>query len=100
MSTLRRDADISAIYFDGVAELVAAGAEALAVEKGVAFAELQRSFLNEAAKLLDLEEQGLFRFYDEGEFASLARDAGFRVVSVEPALGTPPQAIVLTGVRA
>jgi ubiquinone/menaquinone biosynthesis C-methylase UbiE len=100
MSTLRRDADISAIYFDGVAELVAAVAEALAVEKGVAFAELQRSFLNEAAKLLDLEEQGLFRFYDEGEFASLARDAGFRVVSVEPALGTPPQAIVLTGVRA
>lgn len=100
ISSLRRDADISAIYLDGVSELVAKGAEGLALEEGVAFAELQRSFLNEAAKLLDLEEQGLFRFYDEDELASLVRDSGLRVVSVERALGSPPQAILLVAERA
>ena len=99
VSSLRRDADISSIYAEGVAELVAAGAEQALVAEGVSFAELQRSFLNEAARLVDLEEQGLFRFYDRVELASLMRRAGFRVVSVEEGLGRPPQALVVIAER-
>ncbi len=95
LSSLRRDADISSIYSAGIAELVAAGAEEMAIGEGTSFAEMQRSFLNEAAKLLDLEERGLFRFFDEDELRSLARDAGLRVWRIERGLGDPPQAIVL-----
>lgn len=95
VSSLKRDADISSIYAAGVAELVAAGAEKELVADGLSFAEVQRSFLNEAARLLDLEEQGLFRFYDRVELMSLLRRSGFDVVAVSEGLGAPPQATVV-----
>lgn len=97
VSSLKRDADISSIYAAGVAELVAAGAEREIVADGISFAEVQRSFLNEAARLLDLEEQGLFRFYDRVELVSILRRAGFDVVAVTEGLGIPPQATVAVG---
>jgi len=99
LSSLRKDADISPIYSDGVAELVALGAERQVAAEGVSFAEDQRRFLNAAACLVDLEEQGLFRFYDENELRALVAGAGLRVVSVQRALGQPPQAIIVVAER-
>lgn len=99
LSSLRRDADISSIYTDGVLELVAADAEREVVVEGIAFAEIQRSFLNEAARILDLEEQGLFQFFDEHELRTLVEQAGLRVLSIRRALGNPPQSIVIVAKR-
>jgi len=101
LSTLRKDADISALHVEGLAELRAGRArEALGEDAAKCIDDLARSFLNDAAKILDLEEQGVFHFWDAPELARMATDAGFRVVKTCSALGDPAQAIVLVGYRA
>lgn len=96
VSSLRLDADISKIYREGISELRDGLAERLFSGRLVGgLAGAVRNFLNDAAKLLDLEEQGVFRFWDSSELAQMARQAGFESIAVEPALGSPPQAIVL-----
>ena len=98
VSSLRRDADISRIYVDGVREVLSAQA-AQASELTRDFPYLQRQFLNDAAKLLELEERGVFEFWDGGELAGLLRRAGFRRVRVHRSFGSPPQAVVVEGLR-
>jgi hypothetical protein len=58
--------------------------------------QASRDFLNDAAKLLDLEEDGLFQFRDASELASLLRGAGFNVEKIWSAFGDPPQAVVVS----
>lgn len=53
-----------------------------------------RSYINDAAKLLDLACDGVFRFYDEAALASLLREAGFRDVRTASAFGQPGQAVI------
>ncbi len=99
LSTLQRDADISKIFMDGFREMQAGlwrerfGAEATSLEAS------SRAFLNEAARLLDLEESGAFRFWEAEEFARLVRRAGFRKLEMRSAFGAPAQAIVLSAER-
>lgn len=98
VSSLRRDADISRIYADGIAELQEDRIAALFGEEMTGrFASLQREFLNSASRLLDLEESGRFRFYDQEELTGLLEGAGFLDVSTTPAFGEPPQAFVAVG---
>ncbi len=100
LSNLRRDADISKLFLDGLAEL--SGSEARAALGGEAarhFDALARSFLNDAARLLDLEEQGRFRFFDPGELAAMIAAAGFTDVGAELAFGDPPQAVLVAARR-
>ena len=59
-----------------------------------------RAMLNEAASLFELEESGYFRFYNAQELSDLLSDAGFCKVSVRPAMGTPPQALIAWGFKA
>lgn len=99
VSVLRKDTDISRIYSDAASE-IRAGVAREGFE-GLAGDEIEgsiRSFLNEAARLIDLEEQGLFHFWEPDELVSLVRAAGFESVQTRPCFGTPPQAIVLSGV--
>ena len=100
LSSLSRDADISKIYVDGIAELPPDRVQALFGETGVReFGELQRWFLSDAAKLLDLEEEGRFRFWDADELSDLVAAAGFDQVRSEPSFGDPPQAVVISAIR-
>ncbi len=101
LSTLRRDVDISRIYQDVASELRAGAArEALGeTDERVVESDL-REFLNEAARLLDLEERGVFHFWDADELVALLQRAGFRDVETGVSFGDPPQAIVATAVRA
>ena len=99
VSTLRRDADISKLYVDGLAELRSANFGETLGSEAPNFDELARDFLNDASKILDFEEQGRFQFWDRSEFAALVRSAGFSVESVEHELGDPPQAIVVSARR-
>lgn len=95
-STLRRDADFSKIWVEDERVLRSAA-------KGdVAGKDLEaslHSFLNDAAKLMDLEEAGVFRFWEEAEFEALVRGAGFSSVAIHRGLGDPPQAIVAVARR-
>ena len=52
-----------------------------------------------AAKILDLEESGAFRFWDADELEQLVREAGFEPRRSEPSLGSPPQAVVVAALR-
>lgn len=100
LSNLRRDADISQLFVDGLAEF--SGSEARArfgSDAAGDFDGLARSFLNDAARLLELEEQGRFRFFDPGELRDLVARAGFVEVATELAFGDPPQAVVLAARR-
>ncbi len=100
VSTPRRDADLSKIYVDGMAELQPDRVRELFGGAGeLRFDVLQRQFLNSGERLLALEEAGRFRFWDAWELARLVRRAGFRSVRTQPAFGDPPQVIVLSARR-
>gem|GEM_PF-1197144 len=96
ISSLRRDADMSRLYIDGVTELRSGGAlDQLGRASDDRIDTLARGYLNEASRLLDLEESGTFRFFDPDELGALVAKAGFVGVRTELALGSPPQAVVL-----
>ncbi len=99
ISCLRRDADISRIYVDGVKEVLSADRSSIGTDDDTSYASLQRQFLNDAAKILDLEEAGTFRFYEGPELGSLVRRAGFSRVSFESCFGSPHQAVVVKATR-
>jgi ubiquinone/menaquinone biosynthesis C-methylase UbiE/dienelactone hydrolase len=100
LSSLRRDADISRIYVDSIAELPPDRVrEHFGVEASRDFDLLQRRFLNDAARLMQFEEVGLFRFWDAGELSEMVKKAGFQNVRSERAFGTPPQAVVVSAER-
>jgi ubiquinone/menaquinone biosynthesis C-methylase UbiE len=100
LSAPRRDADLSKLYADMMAELPPARVRELfgvGAEQG--FESIQRHYLNEAARLLTLEDSGRFHFRDGAELAVIARKAGFAAVESELGLGEPPQAVVLAARR-
>ena len=96
LSSMRKDADISGIYAEGVAELQASPSDKIetTIGDGNSLDLLQREFLNSASKLIDLEESGRFRFFDGHELNDLLRSAGFVDVEISRAFGDPPQALV------
>lgn len=100
VSSLRRDADMSRLYRDGVAELREGRArEALGESGAERIDELARGYLNQASRLLDFEEEGIFRFWDPPELVDLVKSAGFVRVTSQRSLGTPPQAVIVSAVR-
>jgi SAM-dependent methyltransferase len=100
VSSLRRDADISKIYVSGMAELQPDRIVSLfGAEVASRFEVLQREFLNSAAKLVDLEEGGRFRFFEGDQLGEMVSAAGFVDVTVDAAFGDPPQAFVASARR-
>jgi ubiquinone/menaquinone biosynthesis C-methylase UbiE len=100
VSSLRADADVSKLYVSGIEELKRGRARevfgALGEREVAAGA---RRFLNDAARVLDLEEDGHFRFWEERDFCRLVESAGFRVLDVVRGFGDPEQAIVVAAER-
>jgi SAM-dependent methyltransferase len=96
VSTMRKDADISRIHAEGVAELEATAPRdsEVAIDGSGSLESLQREFLNSASRLVDLEESGRFRFYDASEVSDLLRAAGFSDIVLTRSFGDPSQAIV------
>jgi ubiquinone/menaquinone biosynthesis C-methylase UbiE len=100
ISTLKRDADISSLHVEGLEELRAGRAEEeFGRDAAELIDEIARNFLNDASRILDLEEEGTFRFWDFDELAALVRSAGFRVDKAFGVLGDPPQATLLVALR-
>ncbi len=100
VSTPMRDADLSKIYVEGIAELQEDRVTETFGEKVAAsFGALQRDFLNAGARLLQLEEDGYFTFWDSPELEDLLSGAGFSSVSSRTAFGDPPQVAMACGVK-
>ena len=100
VSTPRRDADLSNIYVEGIRELHPAIVRSLfGADAERQFAALQRDLLNQGSRLLALEDEGWFRFWDRDELAELIRAAGFSEVSHSWSFGDPPQVSLVSAVR-
>lgn len=96
LANLRRDADVSKLYHEWSRELQAGLARQ--VFGGDAERDLQESLaelLNRISELVDLEDQGLFHFWDGSDLLRFAREAGLINASLHPAFGDPPQALLL-----
>ena len=97
---MKPDADLSLIYTEALAAIGRGEFdEALPGVSRSELLEAGRSFLNDAARLIDLEEDGTFRFWDEISFRKLAKSAGFDVAETALSFGEPGQAIVLAADR-
>ena len=100
LSSLCRDADISQLWVESVAEFqVGLAGRSLPELERVDQSEMGRNFLNDAARILDLEEQGAFQFWESGDLEKLVREAGFTEVRSRRCLGSPPQAVLLSARR-
>ncbi len=100
LSSLRRDADISRLYVESLAEMQVGDAAAALPELGaVGLDRVARNFLNDAARILEFEEQGAFAFWEPDELVDMLARAGFRDVETRLAFGTPAQAVVVRAQR-
>jgi|GEM_PF-1385388 len=98
VSSMRRDADSSMLFHDLLAWFQAApDTEIIGPWSREQLADATRAFLDQAAELLRLEEEGVFRFYDAAELETTLRRAGFDSVGVEMGFGSPPQAVIAWG---
>lgn len=101
-SSMIPDSDSSRMYLDLVqrlqhlpeAELPAGTKDA--EKTRTELADAARRFVEHAAQLFRLEEEGLFRFYSSEMLSSLVARRGFVDVKVVRGFGTPPQAVVIT----
>lgn len=100
LSSLCRDADISRLYVESLAEMQVSETRAAIPElAAVSLDRVARNFLNDAARILEFEEQGAFAFWEPEELQAMLARAGFRDVETHRAFGTPAQAVVVRARR-
>ncbi|HEY4576148.1 MAG TPA: methyltransferase domain-containing protein, partial [Thermoanaerobaculia bacterium] len=92
VSSIRPNFDPSKLYTEGV-EILNVQAEA-GDERAARKLEALRHFANMISRLIELEEDGRFRFLDAGALEALLAEAGFSRIHCFQALGSPPTAIV------
>lgn len=94
LSTPRPDMDISLIFTRLIEHL-----ESSDSPDSTRLLDSARTFSNNAALLLDLEERGLFHMPDRETMTTWLEQAGFIEVEICEGLGDPPQAIIATARR-
>ncbi len=100
LSSLCRDADISRLYVESLAEMqVGEAREAIPELRDVPLERVARNFLNDAARILEFEEQGAFAFWEPDELGEMLMRAGFRGVETHRSFGTPAQAVIVRAQR-
>lgn len=95
ISTFRPDVDMSRIYTRLIQKIE--GDPYYETPNGMAradFLNAVRAFANSAAFLLQLEEEGSFRFFSREEFRGLLEEAGFKNILLSDSFGKPHQAYV------
>jgi ubiquinone/menaquinone biosynthesis C-methylase UbiE/pimeloyl-ACP methyl ester carboxylesterase len=99
-SSLCSDADISLLYAESVAEfrLGVAGNDLPGIEDAE-LSVVAQNFLNDAARILQLEESGMFQFWEAADLRDLVSNEGFSDVEVTTSLGNPPQALIVSATR-
>ena len=99
VSTLRPDVDLGG-PLKRLKEKVEAGDQQLVDGwQGPKLLAAVQDYVNAAARLIDLEMDGRFRFYERDEFADLVRSCGFKVEKVALSFGDPAAAIIVVAVK-
>jgi ubiquinone/menaquinone biosynthesis C-methylase UbiE len=100
VSSMLRDADGMLLFHDGILEYATTEARG-SLGQGVetSFDSLVRDFLNDGSRLLELEEYGRFRFWEETELRFAVANAGFQEIRAQQAFGEPPQAVIVSARR-
>lgn len=100
VSSMRPDVDMSRIYRNLMIKLERGHDTEL--PEGMTrevFVEEVRHYVNSAAFLLKLAEEGQFVFFSRDEMRRLVERAGFRRVEVFASFGRPAQALITVGYR-
>jgi ubiquinone/menaquinone biosynthesis C-methylase UbiE len=100
VSGMRPDADVSKLCVAGVEELRSGVARSVWFDD--VLVRLDRplqEFISSGARLLDLEEAEVFRFFDAEDLRRLVEGRDFRILSIEASYGDPAQAWVLIAER-
>jgi ubiquinone/menaquinone biosynthesis C-methylase UbiE/pimeloyl-ACP methyl ester carboxylesterase len=101
LSVLRQDADTSKLCTSGVRELRSGqGLASFGKSREHQIDRALGGFINDAARLLDLEEQGIFRFWNQEDLETAIRQAGFTNITTRAVFGNPPQAWLVSAVKA
>ena len=100
VSSMLRDADGMLLFHDGILEYATTEARG-SLGQGIdsSFDKLVRDFLNDGSRLLELEECGRFRFWEETELRFAVANAGFQEIRAQQAFGEPPQAVIVSARR-
>jgi ubiquinone/menaquinone biosynthesis C-methylase UbiE len=100
VSSLSHDADFSGLYAECTAELrLGIAKDDLPDLNQDELGDLSRNFLNDAARIIELEESGAFRFWDPEELEALIAQAGFSEIETSHVLGIPPQAFLVSAIK-
>jgi SAM-dependent methyltransferase/pimeloyl-ACP methyl ester carboxylesterase len=100
ISTFRPDVDMSRIYTRLIQKIE--HDPQYQTPNGMSredFLNAVRSFANSAAFLLQLEEQGCFKFFCREEFRQILEQAGFKTIHLYDSFGEPHQAYVAVCTR-
>jgi ubiquinone/menaquinone biosynthesis C-methylase UbiE len=90
VSSIRPNFDPSKLYTEGV-EILSRSGDADSARK----LEALRHYGNMVSRLMELEEDGRFRFLDAGALTALVSEAGFARAHAFHAFGSPPTAILV-----
>ncbi|MES1245661.1 MAG: methyltransferase domain-containing protein [Acidobacteriota bacterium] len=90
VSSIRPDFDPSKLYMEG-AEILSRAGDAESARK----LEALRHYGNSVSRLLELEEDGRFRFFDAAALTALVSEAGFARAHALQAFGWPPTAVLV-----
>ncbi|TNF38145.1 MAG: methyltransferase domain-containing protein [Deltaproteobacteria bacterium] len=97
VSSMIADSDSSKLYLELVDHLEALPADELPAEHTrEALLQAARAFVDHAAELYRLEEEGLFTFYDADALVALVTQRGFVEPRVTRAFGAPAQAVIVS----
>jgi len=99
-STIRPDADLSAEYADLLDDIAHGRLPVPSGYRREQFLQAVRDYMNTAAWLLRLTEEGTFHLFEEEEFVKLFESSGFTIKKVMKSFGKPPRAIVLEAEKA
>lgn len=100
VSSLKPNFDFSETHMEMVRRIESLPAESLpAGETRESLLEALRGFSSYVGVLVQLEEQGAFRFLDAATLSRMLREAGFRDIQVFDSLGDPGQAVIARGVK-
>jgi SAM-dependent methyltransferase len=100
LSSMKPDADVSRIYTRLIERLQSS--DEIEVPEGFSREDLlnsARSFLNKAAGILNLEEDGAFEFVPRERLEEMLQVVGLQDVRALDSFGDPPQAYILAGTR-
>lgn len=100
VSSNRPDPDMSRMFMSYVNKVASSHPADSKVVEGIEHSlEGARGMLNEAARIFELEENGMFTFYSRKELEEMLNEAGFKEVKIHSGFGNPPQAYIAFGYK-